>query len=83
MSNFWFRKSLHRQIKPELVSIWFVLGVTGSPCSRQRPDIGRLSQMFPDLAPLGSVWLEPGVCGHTLGPSEAVWQPDCIARTFH
>ena len=59
-----------------LVSIWFVLGVTGSPCSRRKPDIGRLSQTFPDLAPLGPVWLEPGVCGRTLGPYEAVWQPD-------
>jgi len=58
-----------------LVSIWFVLGITGSPCSRRRPDIGPLSQTFPDLAPLGPVWLKPGFRCRTLGPSETAWYP--------
>ena len=79
MSNFWFSKWLHPQIKPELGFTGFYLASLGcywNLCSRRKPDIGRLSQTFPGLTSLGPAWLEPGVCNRILKPSEAVWQPD-------
>lgn len=63
-----------------LVSLWLGLIVTGSPCSRRTPDIGRLTQTFRGPAPFGPTWLEPGVYGQTLDPSGCLTVR--IGRTF-